>query len=117
MLRGSGRWVGGAARAVALFFDGAACGAHPVGPTGWVAALLARRVAVGTLERRTQPALTTLRGEYPRAFLPGRPVTHVLAVAALEERHPVPHLVLLEADDAAPHGFSLVAPRRSAHPP
>ena len=37
-------------------------------------------------------------------------MTDVLAVAALEERDPVPHLVLLEADDAAPHGISLVAP-------
>jgi hypothetical protein len=37
-------------------------------------------------------------------------VTDVLAVPALEERHPVPHLVLLEADHVAPHGVSLVTP-------
>jgi hypothetical protein len=93
---------------VALLLDRAAFGAHPVGPTGRVASLVVvRRIAVGTLERRTQPALSPLGGDHPRALLPRRTVADVLAVAALEERHPVPHFVLLEADDAAPHERSV----------
>ena len=51
VLRGSGLWSGGAARAVALFFDGAAFGTDPVGPTGRVASLLVARIAIGALER------------------------------------------------------------------
>lgn len=99
--------IGDAARAVALLFDGAAVGAHPVDPTGRVASLLVSRITVGTLERRPQPALSPLGGDHPPALLPGRTVSDVLTVAALEERHPVPHLVLLEADDAAPHNRSV----------
>ena len=103
--------AGGTARAVALLFDGAAFGAHPVGPTGRVTSLLVRRVAVGTLERLAQPAPAPLLGHDPLAPLPRGTVTHVLAVAALEERHPLPHPVLFEADHAAPHGVSLIAVR------
>jgi hypothetical protein len=43
---------GGAARAVALLYDGAAFRAHPVGLAGRVASVFVLRVAVGTLERR-----------------------------------------------------------------
>jgi hypothetical protein len=38
-------------------------------------------------------------------------VPDVLAVAALEQRHPVPHLVMLEADYGALHPISLQALR------
>jgi hypothetical protein len=43
--------AGGTTRPVPILFDGAAFGAHPVGPTGRVTSLLVRRVADGTLER------------------------------------------------------------------
>lgn len=99
--------TGGAARAVALLFDGAAFGAYPVGPTGRVASLLVNGITVGALEWGPQPALSPLGGNHPPALLPGRTVADVLTVAAPEKRHPVPHLVLLEADDAAPHNRSV----------
>jgi hypothetical protein len=96
---------------VALLFDAAAFWAHPVGPAGRVASVFVLRVAVGALERRPQPALAPLCRQHPLALLPRRTVTDVLTVPALEQRHPVPHLVPLEADNAAPHKISLVAPR------
>lgn len=101
-----------AARAVPFCFDGTAFRAHPVGPTGRVATLLLHAVAVDALERRAQPALAPLGADRPLSPLPGWAVTHVLTMAAIEQRHPVPHLVLLEPDDAAPHRISLVARRR-----
>jgi hypothetical protein len=103
--------------AVTLFFEGAAFGAHPIGPTGGIAPLLVGLIAAGTLERRPQPALPARRSEDPFAFLPRRTVTDVLAMAALEERHPVPYLVLLEADYGALHSISLIPGRRSGSTP
>lgn len=94
-----------------LLDDGAALRAHLVGPAGRVAARLVFLIAFGTFERRPQPPLPALRGEHPLALLPRRPVTQVLAVAALEERDPVAHVVLLEADDRTPHAISLLALR------
>jgi hypothetical protein len=99
--------IGGAARTVVLVSDDTAFGAHPAGPTGGVASLLVSRITVGTLERRPQPTLSPLGGDHPPALLPGRTVADVLTVAALEEGHPVPHLVLFETDDAASHDRSV----------
>src|SRR6516225_6761233 len=104
--------MGPAAGAATLLFDGAAFRAHPVGRTVRVATLLVRTVTGDALERRAQPALPPLGGDHPLSLLPGRAVTDVLPMAALEQRHPVPDLVLLEAHDAAPHRLSLVARRR-----
>lgn len=92
---------------MALLLHGAAFGTHPVGPTGRITSLLVCRIAVGTLERRPQPALPASRGEDPLSFLPRRAVADVLTMAALEDRHPIPHLVLLETDHAAPHDSSV----------
>jgi hypothetical protein len=92
---------------MALLHDGAAPRAHPGSPAGRVASPGSRLVAVGTFQRRAHPRLAPLRGLHPLALLPGRSVPDVLAVAALEQRHPVPHLVLFEPDDGAPHTISL----------
>jgi hypothetical protein len=69
---------------VALLFEGAAIGAHPVGPTGRVAPLVVEAVTVGALERQAKPAPTTLGGDHPLALLPGRTVTDVLTMATFE---------------------------------
>ena len=105
--------MGPAAGAATLLFDGAAFRAHPVGPTGRVATLLVLTVTVDALEGRAQPALPPLGGDHPLSLLPGRSVTDVLPMAALEQRHPVPHLVLFEPDDGAPHDISLSPDRPS----
>ena len=93
--------------------DGAAFGAHAVRPAGRVTALFGIRVALGALERRAELPLASVRSEHPRTLLPWRAVADVLTVAALEERHPVPHLVLLEADHGAPHAISPVVSGRA----
>lgn len=48
-----------------------------------------------------------LRGDDPWTALPWRIVTDVLDVAALELRHPVGVLVLVEADDTPRYGLEL----------
>ena len=40
--------------------------------------------------------------------MPRRVVPNVLTVAALQIRHPVPFIVLVEAEDAARHGASVI---------
>jgi hypothetical protein len=96
------------ALAMTLFLDGTAFRAHPVGPAGRGASRFVSRVAAGALERGSQPGLASFRGENPLALLPGRTVTDVLTVATLEQGHPVPHLVLLEAHHGALHRISLM---------
>ena len=67
---------------------------------GWSASLLAE----DALELRTEVRRAALRRGDPHADLPRRIVPHVLRVPALELGHPVAFLVLMVADDRAPHG-------------
>jgi hypothetical protein len=60
-------------------------------------------VAGPAVEGRADPLLSPLGREHPGALLPRGSVADVPEVAAFEECHPVPHLVLLEGDDGAPH--------------
>jgi hypothetical protein len=54
-------------------------------------------------QRRAQAALTTVWGHHPFPDLPRRIVAHVHGVTALEVRHPVRLVVLMESKDSALH--------------
>ena len=83
--------------------QGATAGADLVRPAGGIAPCALLLVAGSTLERRADPFLPPLRREDPGALPPRGAVAHMLAVAALEQGHPVPSLVLLESGDGALH--------------
>src|SRR3954454_15395283 len=55
--------------------------------------------AQATDQPGAEPAVSTFAGHHPGTLLPGRIVPHVLIVTALELRHPVTLLVLMETDD------------------
>ena len=71
-----------------------------------------RRPAVGRLvpiaflasEHGTEHAAAALRCNDPRPVRPGRVMTHVLEMAAVELRDPIPFFVLVIVDDLAVHG-------------
>jgi hypothetical protein len=87
--------------------DGSALRADLVGQTGGIASLglvvPGRVIAGAALEGRAEPLVSPLLREHPRALLPRWAVADVLAVPALEQRHPVPDLVSVEAHDGALH--------------
>lgn len=56
-------------------------------------------VAKEAVEFGTNPAGSAIRSCHPLAELPGRIVTHVLAMAALQLGHPVTLFVKMEAGD------------------
>ena len=60
---------------------------------------MGRGITQPTLERRADARTAALDGNDPWPHLPGRIVSHVLRMAALELGHPVPFVVLSEADD------------------
>ena len=60
-------------------------------------------IAFDAVQPSTNEAESTIRRGNPRSDLPGRVVTDVLGVAALEVRNPVLLFVLVEANDAALH--------------
>src|SRR6476659_6635324 len=55
--------------------------------------------AQATHQPGAEPTASPLAGQHPGALLPGRIVPHVLVVTAVELRHPVTPLVLMETDD------------------
>src|SRR5262245_52495891 len=70
------------------------------------------RVAERAFDRRAEARSPALRGLRPRAVLPGRPVTHMLRVAAGELRDPVSVLILTESGDSRErHQLMLALPR------
>jgi hypothetical protein len=52
------------------------------------------------LEIFSEKGCATRLGGHPGSYLPGRIVTHMLRMAALEVRDPMPFLILMEADDS-----------------
>jgi hypothetical protein len=73
-------------------------------------------IALGALEHRLEPASPTLLARHPATNLPGRIMTHVLAMAALQLGHPVPLLVLMEAGYASLHVITRPERRTLRHP-
>ena len=64
-----------------------------------------------TLELDAKGCRASLGSQDPGPQLPGRVMSHVLAMSALEFGHPVAFLVQMEPDDCSLHG-SGVAPAR-----
>ena len=60
-------------------------------------------VAAAALELEPQEPGASFRRGDPRPYLPWRIVPHVLAMPALEIRHPVAHLVEMKSDDRPLH--------------
>ncbi len=93
--------------------EGPAFGADPVGLTGPLTALgrvdaPAPVLAFDARQGCPHTAGAALDTEHPRALLPRRLVTHVLAVSTLEHDHPVTRIIAFEAHDR---------PRRTRHSP
>jgi hypothetical protein len=61
-------------------------------------------VASNATQFLTETAVTPFFRHHPRALYPGRITTHVLAMSALELRHPVIFRVRVKAGDFAVHG-------------
>jgi len=73
--------------------------------------IAAERVAERAFDLHAEARGPALRGLRPRAILPGRPVTHVLRMAAGELRDPVAVLILTEPGDPDErHQFMLALP-------
>ena len=66
-------------------------------------------VAAHAVERRAEHRLASSLTQDPRAIHEGRTVPHMLAVDAIEIRHPVAVLVKVKADDRAPHRITVPA--------
>jgi hypothetical protein len=62
-----------------------------------------RLIAQTTLERAAESIAPAVRCRDPLANEPGRIVSHVLLVTALEFGHPVPDLILMKANDPTLH--------------
>jgi hypothetical protein len=58
-----------------------------------------RVTALDAFQRFSQEARTSSFGHHPVSHLPGRIVTHVLGVAALEIGDPMTFVILMKADD------------------
>ncbi len=60
-----------------------------------------RRRALYAVDSRAEERASAVFSEHPRSHLPGRIVTHVLSVAAVEVGNPEAALVLVKTDDGA----------------
>jgi hypothetical protein len=74
-------------------------------PPGALSVLLSvcLHIALATVDRTPKPVLTPVRCCHPEAFDPGRLMSHMLGVTALQVNYPIPLVVLVQGNDQALH--------------